>query len=119
MLVMPILLLRRVPMMRALRPLMRPLRTCTDAFLTGGFGPIGEGALFYATLAERHAGFEEAWTVAGLVVFGSVIAFGVTVLPLTKWYGSYEGPKRGSGSQQDGGSQQSEDLHKNQAARTR
>ena len=69
----PILLLRRVPMMRALRPLMRPLRTCTDAFLTGGFGPIGEGALFYATLAERHTGFEEAWTVGGLVVFGSVI----------------------------------------------
>jgi hypothetical protein len=57
-------------MMRAIRPLMRPSRTCTAP-------------------------------------------------PLTKWYGSYEGPKRGNGSQQDGGSQQSGDLHKNQAARTR
>jgi len=87
--------------------------------LPAGSGPSGRGALSYATLAERHTGFEEAWTVGSLVVFGSVIAFGVTAPPLTKWYGSYEGPKRGNGSQQDGGSQQSEDLHKNQAARTR
>ena len=90
---MGILLLRRLPMMLALRPLIDPLRSRVDALFAGWFGPMGVAALFYATLAERKAGLEEAWVVGSLVVFASTIAHGVTATPLTKWYGRREGPE--------------------------
>lgn len=82
-----ILLLRRLPMMLAMRPLLRPLRSRADTLFIGWFGPIGVAALFYATLAERKAGLEEAWVVGSLVVFASTVAHGMTATPLTKCFG--------------------------------
>jgi NhaP-type Na+/H+ or K+/H+ antiporter len=99
-----ILLLRRLPTMLALRPLLGPLRSHVDTVFAGWFGPIGMAALFYATLAERKAGLEEAWVVGSLVVFASTVAHGMTATPLTKWYGRKEGTAENEGRGAEGAS---------------
>jgi sodium/hydrogen antiporter len=86
-LVLAVLLLRRLPALVALSPLVSGLRGFREALFYGWFGPIGIAALFYATLALRETGVQEAWTVGSLVIFASVVAHGVSAAPLTKLYG--------------------------------
>jgi NhaP-type Na+/H+ or K+/H+ antiporter len=82
-----VLLLRRLPAVLALRPLLGPLRGTKDVLFLGWFGPVGAAALYYAAYALEETGVEEAWTVGSLVIVASVVAHGITDTPLTKLYG--------------------------------
>lgn len=82
-----VLVLRRLPFVLALRRVISPLRRLADAAFVGWFGPIGVGALFYATLGERLLGDSRVWTLGSLLVAASVLLHGVSALPLTVWYG--------------------------------
>jgi sodium/hydrogen antiporter len=75
-----VLLLRRMPVLVALR---RPLRLgWPDALHLGWFGPIGVSALFYLALEAERLGADPTVLAAGsLVVVASVIVHGVTAAP--------------------------------------
>jgi NhaP-type Na+/H+ or K+/H+ antiporter len=85
-LVVAVLLVRRLPILLALR---RPLRlTVPDALYLGWFGPIGVSALFYLTFeGQRLNAVTEPMLAAGtLVVTGSTVVHSVTAAPLRHWY---------------------------------
>jgi NhaP-type Na+/H+ or K+/H+ antiporter len=83
-----VLLLRRLPAVLALRPLLGPLRGKTkDVLFLGWFGPIGAAALYYAAFSYRETGIEAAWTVGSLVICAFLLVHGVSATPLTKLYG--------------------------------
>jgi sodium/hydrogen antiporter len=87
-LVVAVLLLRRLPAVLVLRPLLGPLRgRAKDVLFLGWFGPIGAAALYYAAFSLRETGIEEAWMVGSLVICASALVHGVTATPLTKFYG--------------------------------
>jgi sodium/hydrogen antiporter len=75
-----VLLLRRLPVLVALR---RPLRLgWPDALHLGWFGPIGVSALFYLALEAKRLGADPTVLAAGsLVVVASVVVHGVTAAP--------------------------------------
>ena len=82
-----VLLLRRLPILLALNPLIEGTRGRRDALFLGWFGPIGAAALYYATFSLRETGVEEAWTVGSLVIVASVFAHGLTATPFARLYG--------------------------------
>jgi NhaP-type Na+/H+ or K+/H+ antiporter len=83
-----VLLIRRLPTVLALRPLLGPLRGRTkDVLYLGWFGPVGAAALYYAAFSYRETGIEAAWTVGSLVICASVLVHGISATPLTKLYG--------------------------------
>lgn len=82
-----LLLLRRLPVVFALAPLLSPLQRRADTSFLGWFGPIGVAAIFYATLAVHQTHHHEVWVVASFVVLASVAAHGATSTPFTRWYG--------------------------------
>jgi NhaP-type Na+/H+ or K+/H+ antiporter len=82
-----VLLLRRLPAVLALGPLLGTVRGRGDALFLGWFGPVGVAALYYSTLAVRETGVEAAWTVGSLVICASILAHGVTATPLSRLYG--------------------------------
>ena len=84
-----VLLLRRLPMMAAVSPLMRPLQSHVDVLFNGWFGPIGIAAVFYAVLAANEVGNDLIWTVGSFLVVVSIAAFGVTSTPFTLLYGRW------------------------------
>jgi NhaP-type Na+/H+ or K+/H+ antiporter len=87
-LVVAVLVLRRMPAVLALRPLLGPLRgRAKDVLFLGWFGPIGAAALYYAAFSLRETGIEEAWVVGSLIICASVLVHGVSATPLTKLYG--------------------------------
>ncbi|GAB2804214.1 sodium:proton antiporter [Halomonas shantousis] len=86
-LVIGVLLLRRLPVIIALRPWLAPWREWRIALLAGWFGPIGVSALFYTMLIASKTGDHTAWHAGSLVVFASLIAHGVSAAPLAKAYG--------------------------------
>ena len=88
MLVVAVLLLRRLPAVLVLRPLLGSLRGKTrDVLFLGWFGPVGAAALYYAAFSLRETGIEAAWTVGSLVICASLLVHGVSATPLTKLYG--------------------------------
>lgn len=90
MLAIAVLLLRRLPALLAVTPLLRRagrLRGIPDVLFLGWFGPIGVAAIYYASLAQRRTGAEEAWVVGSLVVCASILAHGLSATPLTRLYG--------------------------------
>ncbi len=90
-----VLLLRRLPAVLSLSPLMGQVRGRGDALFVGWFGPIGAAALYYATLAHRQTGQEEVWLAGSLVICASVLAHGLTATLLTRLYGSRARRERG------------------------
>jgi len=86
-LVVGILLFRRLPMMLAVSPAVRPLNRPAATLFMGWFGPIGIAAVFYATLAVKETGIEAIWPIVTLIVAGSVLAHGATGSLLTLRYG--------------------------------
>ena len=87
-LVAAVLLLRRLPAVLALRPLLGPLRgEARDVLFLGWFGPIGAAALYYAAFSLRETGIEVVWVVGSLVICTSVVVHGITATPLTNLYG--------------------------------
>ncbi|GAA4400609.1 sodium:proton antiporter [Nibrella viscosa] len=81
-----VLLVRRLPFVLLLKPLLPDLRKRNDAFFLGWFGPIGVAALFYATLALRRTGYNEPWSIGSLLICASLVAHGVSAAPLVRWY---------------------------------
>lgn len=88
-LVVAILLLRRLPALLLLRRFINPLQSPQDALFMGWFGPIGVAALFYAIVSMRQTGVETAWVVTSLLICASVLAHGLSAVPLSKLYGRY------------------------------
>jgi NhaP-type Na+/H+ or K+/H+ antiporter len=86
-LVIAILLLRRLPVILALRRLMPGLQSVSDALIVGWFGPIAIGALFYASLIHRHLQADQIWNVATLVICASTVIHGMTATPFSLLYG--------------------------------
>jgi sodium/hydrogen antiporter len=87
--VLAVLLLRRIPVLLVMAPLLtRKLRMADIAFLAW-FGPIGVAAVFYAAYALRVAEALIAWQVASAAVFASIIVHGVTAAPFTRLYGTW------------------------------
>ncbi|WP_206282596.1 cation:proton antiporter [Streptomyces barkulensis] len=79
-LVLGVLLLRRLPILLALK---RPLSlTWRDTLFMGWFGPIGVSALFYLTTEAHRLGADPTVLAAGtLVIAASTVAHGVTTTP--------------------------------------
>ena len=82
-----ILLFRRLPMMIALAPAIRPLDRPAATLFLGWFGPIGIAAVLYATIALRETGLEAIWPIVTLVVAGSILVHGMSGTLLTLRYG--------------------------------
>ncbi|ACK69098.1 sodium/hydrogen exchanger [Gloeothece citriformis PCC 7424] len=87
-LVVAILLLRRLPAIFVLSPLMKPLRNRADILFVSWFGPIAIAALYYASLSLERTGIEEVWAVGTLVICASIFVHGLTSTPGTRWYGT-------------------------------
>ena len=80
-----VLLLRRLPVLLALSPLVG-LRL-RDAVFLGWFGPIGVSALFYLAHSEVRGVTEPLlWSVGTLVVAASTVAHGVSATPGRRLY---------------------------------
>ena len=88
-LIVAVLLLRRLPVVLALRPLLGQVGRRWDALFLGWFGPIGAAALFYAVLSLEEGGVEEVWVVGSLIICASLLAHGVTAAPFTRLYGRH------------------------------
>lgn len=82
-----VLLLRRLPAVLVLKPLLGELREPKDVLFLGWFGPVGAAALYYATFSLQETGIDEVWTVGSLIICASVLVHGLTDTPLTKLYG--------------------------------
>jgi sodium/hydrogen antiporter len=82
-----VLILRRLPAVLALKPLLGRVRGTRDGLILGWFGPIGVAALYYANLSVGEAGGEEAWVVGSLIICASILVHGLSATPLTKLYG--------------------------------
>lgn len=84
-----VLLLRRLPAILLLRPLIAPVHNFQEALFVGWFGPIGVAALYYAALSLRETGMQEAWTLGSLIICVSIFAHGLTATPLSRLYGQW------------------------------
>jgi NhaP-type Na+/H+ or K+/H+ antiporter len=82
-----IILLRRPPVLLLCRSALPQLKGLKPALFAGWFGPIGVSALFYAMLAMEKTGLEEIWPISSLVICVSILVYGTTAIPLTKFYG--------------------------------
>lgn len=82
-----VLLLRRLPVLLLLRPLLPQMRGAWDAAFVGWFGPIAVAAIYYASVMEHRLQEPAIWDVVSLVVFGSLLAHGLSGAPLTRLYG--------------------------------
>ncbi|MHB0776221.1 cation:proton antiporter domain-containing protein [Halomonas sp. WWR20] len=80
-------MLRRLPVILALRPLLGPWRDWRTACLAGWFGPIGVSALYYSSLIITKTGDDIAWKVGSLVVLVSLVLHGMSATPLARLYG--------------------------------
>lgn len=81
-----VLLLRRLPVLLVLAPLLDPIASRRDALFVGWFGPVAVAAMVYATWAEVKQGYGQLWTVASFVIFCSIVVHGITATPLTRLY---------------------------------
>ncbi len=82
-----VLALRRLPWWLMLKPLLPAVRSRTEVFFLGWFGPIGIASIYYALLVLDRTGFEEIWPIVSLVVTASIVAHGVSATPLTQLAG--------------------------------
>lgn len=84
-LVVAILLLRRIPALLLLKPLVPQLRTWSEALFVGWFGPVGVGALFFAAVAHKETHNEHVWAVTTLLVAVTIVLHDLTSTPLSQW----------------------------------
>jgi len=86
-----VLLLRRIPAVLVVFPLLKTqIYDVHEALFYGWFGPIGVSAIFYAALAVRETGLQEVWTVVSLIVASSVVAHGISGSPFSLRLGEHE-----------------------------
>lgn len=89
-----ILLLRRLPVLLLLRPLMPLWKDYKMAVVGGYFGPIGISALFYGMMILSKSGHEIAWTAGSLVVCASILAHGLSAAPVARLYHKLYGSEK-------------------------
>eukprot|EP00742_Colponemidia_sp_Colp-10_P010363 GILJ01011375.1.p1 GENE.GILJ01011375.1~~GILJ01011375.1.p1 ORF type:complete len:506 (+),score=38.47 GILJ01011375.1:67-1584(+) len=78
-----ILLLRRLPPVLLLYRVIPAIKNVWEAIFVGWFGPMGVAALFYAVVILHELDDRTAFDVVSVVVFSSIIAHGITTVPLT------------------------------------
>lgn len=89
-----VLVLRRLPVVLLLRPLLR-MDGPTAAFY-GWFGPMGAAALFFATTAHAEGDTSpQVWPAVALVVAASTVAHGVSAAPGRALYERVAAARRG------------------------
>jgi sodium/hydrogen antiporter len=86
-----IILLRRVPAMLLICPLVPLLRRRADTLFMGWFGPIGVATIYYGTQMEQKLGTPFIWNVVSLVICLSIVTHGLTAVPFTRLYGRLTG----------------------------
>ncbi len=86
-----VLLLRRIPAMLLMRPLIGQIRNWNEALFIGWFGPMGVGALYFAAVAYKETHLDPIWAVATLLIAASIVVHDVTATPLSKWLGRQKG----------------------------
>jgi sodium/hydrogen antiporter len=84
-----VVLLRRLPTLFLIRPLLRRHRPLRDTLFLGWFGPIAVAAIYSANLVEADHELPVAWEIVSLVVCVSVVVHGLTSTPFTRLYGRY------------------------------
>ncbi len=84
-LVVAVLLLRRIPAVLLLKPLIGDIRRWAEALFIGWFGPIGVGALYLAAVAHKETHLEQAWSVATLLIAATIVTHDLTATPLSRW----------------------------------
>ncbi len=89
-LVAAVLLLRRIPAVLLLKPLVGDLRTGAEALFVGWFGPMGVGALFFAAVAHEETGNPDVWPVATLLIAASIVVHDLTATPLSRWLAGHQ-----------------------------
>jgi NhaP-type Na+/H+ or K+/H+ antiporter len=87
-LVVAILLLRRIPAILLLKRVVGGIRGWDEALFVGWFGPVGIGALYFATVAHKETHLEEVWVVTTLLITVAIVAHDLTVTPMSSWLGS-------------------------------
>ena len=102
-----VLLLRRLPAVLTLKPLLGRVGGTRDALFLGWFGPIGVAALFYVNFSVGKAGMEEAWVVGSLIICASVLVHGLSATPLARLYGRHV---QTDGSREVGSERQAETI---------
>ncbi len=90
-LVMGVLLVRRIPAVLFLKPLVRAMPRWDEALFVGWFGPIGVGALYFAAVAHRETGVEQVWTIATLLIAVTIVLHDLTTTPFSQWLARREG----------------------------
>lgn len=98
-----ILLLRRPPVLLAIRPLIADVRSRAEALFLGWFGPIAVAAIYYASLMEHRLEEPVVWHAVSLVICASVVGHGMTGAPGTRLFGRVSGARaatRSAGSWQ-------------------
>lgn len=79
------LLLRRLPVVAALRRGLPEAKGLPALLFAGWFGPMGTAALFYAMTAVQRSGQPEVWTITSAAIAASVLAHGITATPALRW----------------------------------
>ncbi|MBQ1076616.1 cation:proton antiporter [Micromonospora sp. C31] len=94
-----VLVLRRLPVVLALKPVLG--MSWRSVVFLGWFGPIGVSALFYLTHSQEEGARDpRLWAVGSLVVVASTVLHGITAMPGRRWYArrSPTGHRRLSGA---------------------
>jgi|AntDeeMinimDraft_4_1070355.scaffolds.fasta_scaffold00797_13 NhaP-type Na+/H+ or K+/H+ antiporter len=81
-----VLLLRRLPVLLLLRPLLPLWHDYRMVITAGYFGPIGISSLFYGMMILNKSGHEIAWTAGSLVVGASILGHGISAAPAARLY---------------------------------
>jgi NhaP-type Na+/H+ or K+/H+ antiporter len=82
-----VLLLRRIPGLLTIMPLLPKFKgKFSQVLVMGWFGPIGVAALYYACLSLEKTDFQQAWILPSLLVFSSTLVHGMTSVPFESWY---------------------------------
>jgi NhaP-type Na+/H+ or K+/H+ antiporter len=93
-----VILLRRLPALLVTGRWIGQIKSFPDRLLAGWFGPIGVAAIYYATYAVRQTQHQNMWVVTSLVIFVSLVVYGISDVPLTSWYGRHAGARVTTGA---------------------
>ncbi|WP_438767767.1 cation:proton antiporter domain-containing protein [Kushneria sp. TE3] len=87
-----IVLLRRLPALLLLSPLLGPLKGFRTAAWLGWIGPLGVAALLYALEVRDRADLDLAWPLVTLVVVASVLIHGSSSIVSARAYARHTAP---------------------------
>ena len=90
-----LILLRRMPAVLLLRPLLRKRHDWPETLFVGWFGAIGVSGVFYALLAEQKVHVPDIWPVTSLIIATSIVIHGTTAGPFARWLNRVESQRKG------------------------